>query len=153
MKTLLAGVSLVLAVNAAATTLALNWLRVELAPGWVHSIEETAPVGSDFGDRIGIRRPDGVGVLRLQAYTAPAPITDEALRRLTNVPNAQSLVKGQWGDFSGYRHDYLESGLFHRAWWLARDDQAVFLNYECATDQRQVEIDQIEEIVQSLTSN
>ena len=152
MKTFLAAMTWGLVANAAATTLDLNSLLVELSSGWVHSIEDVAPAGSEFGNRISIRRPDGIGVLRLQAYTAPAPISDEVLRRLTNVPDSVPLVKGQWGDFSGYRHDYVEGDLFHRAWWLVHDENAVFINYQCDADQRQIEIDQVEEIVRSLIS-
>jgi hypothetical protein len=152
MKSLLAGVTLGFAVNAAATTLSLDSLQVELAPGWVPSVEKTAPPGSEFGDRVSVRHPDGVGVLYLQTYTAPAAVSDESLRRLTNLPSTEPLVKRQWGEFSGYRHDYVENRLFHRIWWLARDENVVLISYQCGADQRLVEIDQIEEIVGSLTS-
>jgi hypothetical protein len=152
MKTLLLAVTLGLVANVAAKTLPLgDSLRVEIGPDWVHSVEKVTPIGSDFGDQVSVRHPDGVGVLRLRTYTAPANISDEALRRLTNVPATESLMKGQWGNFQGFRHDYVESDLFHRTWWLANGGKVVFITYECGMGQQHLEIDQIERIIQSLT--
>lgn len=91
-----------------------------------------------------------VGVLHLQTYTAPATISDEALRRLTNVPATESLMKERWGGFSGYRHDSVENDVFVRTWWLARGRNVVLITYECGVGRQHLEMDQIEEIVQSL---
>ena len=77
MKTLLLAVTLGLVANVAAKTLPLgDSLRVEIGPDWVHSVEKVTPIGSDFGDQVSVRHPDGVGVLRLRTYTAPANISD-----------------------------------------------------------------------------
>jgi len=151
MKRLLLTVTFGIVANAAAKTLPIDEsLRIEIDSGWTYS-ERAAPSGSTFGHQVSVRHPNGVGVLHLQAYDAPVAVSDDALRRLTNVPLVESLVKGHWGDFPGYRHDYIEGGLFHRTWWLAKGPNVVLITYECDVDKRHVEIDQIEAIVQSLT--
>jgi hypothetical protein len=71
---------------------------------------------------------------------------------MTNVPMTVSMVKRQWGEFSGYHHDYVENEIFHRTWWLARRENLVFITYQCGAGQQYVEIDQIDAIVQSLSS-
>ena len=150
MKTLLLAVILGFGASASATTLSLESLQIELASGWVHSIEKAGTPGSEFGDQISVHHPDGVGVLYLRAYTAPAVVSDDVLRRMTNVPMTVSLVKRQWGEFSGYH--YLENEVFHRSWWLARGENLVFITYQCGADQQHIEIDHIDAIVQSLSS-
>lgn len=151
-KALLLIVTLGLVGDAAARTLPLSSsMRIDVAPDWENRVERTAPAGSLFGDVVIVRHPDGVGVLRLQTYEAPTDISEEALRRLTNVPETELLQTGQWGSFSGYRHDYVENERFHRTWWLANGGHAVFITYECDVGKQHAEIDQIEEVVQSLT--
>jgi hypothetical protein len=111
-------------VSASATTLSLESLQIELVSGWVHSIEKVGTPGSELGDQVSVRHPDGVGVLYLQTYSAPAVVSDAVLRRMTNVPMTVSMVKRQWGEFSGYHHDYVENEnhLPMRCWSTIRRD-------------------------------
>jgi hypothetical protein len=153
MKVLFAVACLGLTANAAAEILSFDSMSIELPSGWVHRVEKLAPRNSDFGDQISFRQPKGVGVLYLQTYTAAASVDAEALRILTNVPATEPLVKQEWGDYSGYRHDYVENGLFHRTWWLARDMNVLFLTYECGAGQESLEMDRVEQIVRSLSSD
>lgn len=152
MKALFAVATLGLAANLDAETLSLDSVAIELPPGWVHRLEEPAPPNSEFGDQMSVRRPEGVGVLYLRTYAAAASVDMGTLRLLTNVPATERLLQQNWGDYSGYRHDYVESGSFHRSWWLARDENVLFITYQCDAGRESVEIDRIEQIVQSLSS-
>ena len=150
MKSLFAIAALIFSGQACATSLSLDWLLVELPSGWESHVEQAMPAGSAFGNRVAVRRDDGAGVLLLQTYTAETSVDDEALRRLTNIPASEPLTKDRWGDFLGYRHDHVESDLFHRTWWLANGRNLVFVSYQCPAEQQHIESAQIEAIVRSL---
>ena len=153
MKFLLgAAATLAVAINAAGVTLSLGSAELELARGWLTSVEKVAPAGAEFGDLVSARHPDGVGVLKLQTYTAPESVDGEALRLLTNVPEAEPLVMQRWGDYTGYQHDYVENNFFYRIWWLAREEHLVFITYQCSAEQQGIETNDIDLIVQSLTA-
>ena len=153
MKFILAAVAaLAIAANAAAVTLSLGSAQLELAHGWMTSVEMLAPAGAEFGDLVSARHPDGVGVLKLQTYTAPEPVDEATLRLLTNVPEAEPLIMQRWGDYTGYRHDYVEDNFFYRIWWLAREERLVFITYRCDAGQQGVETNDIDQIVRSLSA-
>jgi hypothetical protein len=151
-KVLFAAACLGLTANAPAEILFLDSLSIELPPGWVYRVEKLSPPTSDFGDQITVRQVNGVGVLSLQTYTAATRVDAEALRTLTNVPATEPLVRQELGDYWGYRYDYTENGLFYRTWWLAQDTNVLFITYQCSASQESLEIDQLEQILQSLSS-
>jgi hypothetical protein len=47
----------------------------------------------------------------------------------------------------------LESGSFYRQWWLVNERTIIFFVYESNTESRDIEIDEINEIVNSITVN
>lgn len=141
-----------LSLNAAAESASFDTFSIELPPGWVDQIERSSPPDSDFNDRISVSQPDGAGTLHLQTYTAAAPVDESALRLLTNVPATELLENREWGDYSGYQYDYIEDGVYHRTWWLARDTSVLFITYECGEGRESLEMDDVEQIVLSLSS-
>jgi hypothetical protein len=151
-KVLVAVACLGLTANAAAETMSLDSMSIELPSGWVHRVDKASPPDSRFGNQITVRRTEGVGTMYLQTYTATESVNWDTLSDLTNVPITAPLVKQNWGGFSGYRHDYVEKGLFHRTWWLAQDTNVLFVTYQCDAGQQHLEIDQVENIVRSLSS-
>jgi hypothetical protein len=140
----------VAASSAAGETLSLGSIQVEIADGWIHGVEQVTQVDTGVGDRVTIRNPEGVGVLTIQTLAAPENVSGEALRRLTNVDEAQPLSMQVWGDYAGYQHDFLEGDTFYRIWWLARENRLVFATYQCDAELKDFETDAIEQIVLSL---
>ncbi len=59
----------------------------------------------------------------------------------------------EWGDHSGYHSDYLERGSFYRQWWLAIERTIIFFVYESNTESKNIEIDEINKIVNSISVN
>ena len=139
------------AMSSKAESLTFGSVRVEVVNGWLHTIER--PRDADWGDLIAIRHPDGVGTLRMQSYVAPGSVSREVLRNMTNVESTIQLNLQNWGDYSGYQHDYLEKGSFFRQWWLTNDRTVVFVTYRCRADLRELETHQINDIVGSLRVN
>ncbi len=72
---------------------------------------------------------------------------------MTNVEWSTPLFWRNWGDYSGYQYDYLESGLFYRQWWLANETGIVFIVYDSNAEAKDIEIDEINRIVNSITVN
>ena len=71
---------------------------------------------------------------------------------------AHSIERGpqaspEWGDHSGYQYDYLERGSFYRQWWLANERTIIFFVYKSNTESQDIEIDEINKIVDSITVN
>ena len=126
-------------------------MRIEIGDGWIHSVEKDPQAHDETGAVLSIYHPDGSGVLKLQTYRAPDLVGKETLRNMTNVDPSISLTWQDWGDFSGYQHDYSERGSFFRQWWLANDRTLIFIVYESDTESRDIEIAEINSIVDSIT--
>ncbi len=60
------------------------------------------------------------------------------------------LVWQIWGDNSGYQYDYWERASFYRQWWLANENGIIFIVYNSDTESKDIEIDEINEIVNSI---
>lgn len=134
--------------NTPAETRAFGVFRIDLPPGWLARTEPPGEAGRQ--DRIVVAHPAGIGALRLATIIAPEPVTHDQLRNLTNVDAAVAMQTGQWGDYQGYQYDYLEDDQFFRQWWLARDDVIVLVTYQCPSGFKDVEKEQINEVVGSL---
>ncbi len=72
---------------------------------------------------------------------------------MTNVDWSEQLDWESWGDFSGYRYNYSEDGLFYRQWWLTDVKTIVFFVYSAGTEPEQAEKNEINKIVRSITAN
>ncbi len=153
MKTLLAIVIIGIATSSNAETLSFPSFRIEVEDGWVHSIERGPQVHHESGDLISIYHPNGNGILKMQFYNTPRLVSKERLRNMTNVEWSTPLIWQNWGDYSGYQYDYLASGSFYRQWWLANETGIVFIVYDSNTESKDIEIDEINKIVNSITVN
>jgi hypothetical protein len=74
------------------------------------------------------------------------------LRNMTNVEMSTALSWQNWGEFSGYSHEYDERGSFYRQWWLAAERTMIFITYRCNSGVQDAEIEAVETIVRSLES-
>lgn len=136
-----------------AETLSFPSFRIEVEDNWVHNIERGSQAHNEFGELISIFHPSGNGILKIQPFSAPDSVKQERLRNLTNVDSATALDWQDWGDYSGYQYDYSDGGSFYRQWWLANERTILFVVYDSNTEITDIEIDQINKIVNSITVN
>jgi len=134
-----------------AETLSFPSFQIEINDSW-ERIDENWPV-DDLLSTVTLRSPNGVGVLKIGFYGALAIVSEGALRRLTNLESSIPLTWQNWGDYSGYQYDYLERGSFYRQWWLASEKTIIFVVYDSNTESKDIEIDEINKIVNSITVN
>jgi len=153
MKLLLAIVIFGITTNSQAETLSFPSFRIEVEDGWVHSVERGPQANPEWGELISVYYPDGNGILNIRSFNAPDFVSKEILRNLTNVAASTPLIWQNWGDYSGYQYDYLERGSFYRQWWLAIEKTIIFFVYESNTESKNIEIDEINKIVDSITVN
>ena len=151
MKTIFAIIIIAITTGLNAETLSFPSFRIEIQDGWEHSIENGP--GDDSGGVISLRHPNGAGSLKIRSYNAPAVVSKDMLRNITNVDSSTPLTWKIWGDYSGYQYDYLERGSFYRQWWLSIESTIVFFVYESNTESKNIEIDEINKIVNSITVN
>lgn len=136
-----------------AGTLNLPSFKITFADGWVHSLERGPQTQIQQGESVAIYHPDRPGLLRIRHIDAPDVVSDVVLRNMTNVDLSVPLTSRNWGEFVGYQHDYSESGMFYRQWWLAHDRTVVFIVYQDIAESSEKEIDEINKIVNSLEAN
>ena len=153
MKLLLAIVIFGITTSSHAETLSFPSFRIEVEDGWVHSVERGPQANPEWGELISVYYPDGNGILNIRSFNAPDFVSKEILRNLTNVAASTPLIWQNWGDYSGYQYDYLERGSFYRQWWLAIEKTIIFFVYESNTESKDIEIDEINKIVDSITVN
>ena len=153
MKTLLAIAIFVISTISNAETLSLTSIQIEVEDGWVHNLERGPQAHNELGELINIYHPNGNGVLRIQPYSAPDFISQEILRKMTNVDSSTTLNWQDWGDNSGYQYDYSEGGSFYRQWWLAHNRTIIFIVYNSNTESTDIEIGEINKIVNSISTN
>ena len=136
-----------------AETLAVSSFRIEVADGWVHSIERGPQANPEWGDLISIYHPNGNGILKVQFYGTPHLVSKDRLRNMTNVELSTPLVWQNWGDNSGYQYDFSERASFYRQWWLANENGIIFIVYNSNNESNDIEIDEINKVVNSITVN
>ncbi len=134
--------------NLNAETLSFPSFQIEIQDGWERSIDNR-PV-DDLLSMISLRRPNGVGVLKIGFYDALAVVSEDALRNLTNLESSIPLTWQSWGDYSGYQYAYSERGSFYRQWWLTNEGTIIFITYQCDPESKDIETEEIDNIVRSI---
>ena len=153
MKILLAIAVFGMTTSSDAETLSFASFRIEVEDGWVHSIASELQPHHDWGALISIDSPNDIGKLSLQSYDAPDFVSKEILRNMTNVDSSKPIAWQNWGDLSGYQYDYIESDSFYRQWWLAHERTIVFITYICNVEFKDIETDQVNKIVSSISAS
>jgi len=148
MKTILAIVISVMTTSLNAETLSFPSFQIEIQDGWGHTIE-TRP-GDNWGSVISLTHPNGVGSLKILPFDAPAVVSEDILRNITNLNFSIPLSWQNWGDYSGYQYDYLERGSFYRQWWLTNERTIIFITYQCDPESKDIETEEIDNIVRSI---
>ncbi len=152
MKNLFAIIIFAMTSSLNAETLSFSSFRIEIPDGWEHSILN-GPGEEFWGRVISLRHVDGVGILKMGSYDAPAVVGEDILRNMTNVEASIPLIWQNWGGFSGYQYSYSEGGSFYRQWWLANQRTILFITYQCDPELKDIETAEIDKIVRSLTVN
>ncbi len=132
-----------------AETLSFPSFQIEIHDGWEHSIENGS--GDAWGNTISLRHTNGVGILKMRSYHAPAVVSEGILRNLTNLELSIPLTWQNWGDYSGYQYRYVESDSYYRQWWLANGRTIIFVTYQCDPESKDIEAEEIDEIIRSIT--
>ena len=133
-----------------AETLSFPSFQLEIQDGWERSADNR-PV-DDLLSMITLRRPDGVGVLKIGFHDALAVVSEDALRNLTNLDFSIPLTWQSWGDYSGYQYNYSERGSFFRQWWLTNEGTIIFVTYQSDAESDDVESEEIDNIVRSIVT-
>jgi len=136
--------------NLNAETLSFPSFQIEIQDDWERSIDNR-PV-DDLLSMISLRRPNGVGVLKIGFYDTRAVVSEDALRNLTNLDFSIPLTWQSWGDYSGYQYDYSESGSFFRPWWLTNEGTIIVVTYQCDPESKDIETEEIDNIVRSIVT-
>ncbi len=123
-------------------TTAIAW-SIDVLEGWE---------AREHGDVAVFVRPEGVGVLQVVSYEQDEDVTPEDLEDLAqeHVQNNHGSTHVEVGDFTGTLYTLREDGEYWQFWYLAADRLAVVLTYNCAEEDRNVEIDEVREMVASL---
>jgi len=133
-----------------AETLSFPSFRIEIPDGWEHSIENSP--GDDSRSTMVLHDPDGVGNLKMRSYDAPAVVSQDRLRNMTNVESSISLTWQTWGHNSGFQYSYSEGNKYFRQWWLTNERTIIFVTYQCDPESRDIETTEIDEIVRSIVT-
>jgi hypothetical protein len=67
--------------------------------------------------------------LKVKQMNMPGTITAEKLRALTNISDSVVLNHEDWGDYSGFHHEYFENNRFYMHWWLALENNLLLVSY------------------------
>jgi hypothetical protein len=151
MKYILAIIISATTTGLSAETLSFPSFQMEIPDGWEHTIENEP--ADDGRSVISLRHPNGVGTLKLQSYDALAVVGEDNLRNLTNLELSIPLAWQSWGDYSGYQYSYVESDSYFRQWWLTNDQAIIFVVYQCDPESKDIETEDIDKIVRSITVN
>ena len=150
MNATVAAILIALATSLHAETLSFPSFQIEIPAGWELRIE-SGP-GDDWGSVVRLDHPDGAGSLKILSYNAPVVVGEDKLRDMTNVDASIPLTWQKWGDYSGYQHDYLESGSSYRQWWLAHERAMIFVTYQRNAESKDGGTEEIDRIVRSITA-
>ena len=140
-------------VSSTAEILSFPVFRIDVASEWTYTVEQNTAASDTHGELVSIYRPDGLGVMKVQSLVAPHNVSKDRLRNLTNVETSTVLIWKDWGDFSGYQHNYVENGSFFKQWWLLNERSILFITYESDADASQIEIEEIDKLVKSIHLN
>ncbi len=83
MKYILAIIIYAMMTSLNAETLSFPSFQIEIQDGWGHTIE-TLP-GDNWGSVISLSHPNGVGSLKILPFDAPAVVSEDILRNITNL--------------------------------------------------------------------
>ena len=89
----------------------------------------------------------------MQSYDAPDVVSEDIMRKMTNLESSTPLTWQNWGSYSGYQYSYFERGLYYRQWWLANERTILFITYHCDPESKDIETEEIDKIVHSITVN
>lgn len=131
-----------------AETLSFPSFQIDVPAGWKRSVEDRP--GYDRGSVVSLSHPDSSGSLTILAYEAPAGVSQDRLRNMTNIDASTPLTWQKWGDFYGYQYDYMESGSLYRQWWLVNEYGMLFITYQCDSELKDSDTEVIDNIVRSI---
>jgi hypothetical protein len=108
---------------------------------------------SGSGENIMLFRPDGVGMLHVQTSDTVGRYDLLAYARDHSPPGTE-FTEASCGRFRGFAGHRIQNGASWRTWWfLCRRQELVYVGYECAAKNREVESGEVDAIIQSFAEN
>lgn len=96
--------------------------------------------------------PDGVGALQISAAFKYFLVTDEDLRDFASehLQAGAKIRELTCGEFAGFTLAFGVDDAYWRHWYLRRDNQMLFVTYNCPRDDRGTEDEPVSQILASL---
>lgn len=122
-----------------------GWFSLSYPIGWELEEDEYAAVYN----------PDGVGALYISSYEAPGPVDPkkELSEHLSDQkPSVRSSDIHTWteGDKTLASSELVDQQSFQKTWFIGRDSYLVIATYNCEVEDKDIERNEIEEIVRSI---
>lgn len=120
-----------------------GWVA-ELAPNWESEEEE---------DCVAFFDPDGVGALEIStAHKEDGPIDAEELEEMATkcAPDGVELSACELGCWEGLSASFEDAGDAWRIWCVRSGSCALFITYNCNTDDRGTEDPVVDELLRSI---
>ena len=101
-----------------------NSWEVDLLPDWIGEHTEECTT---------IYHPDGVGALQISSYSKNDSVTESDLMDLAqeHIDTGAKPVKAEAGAFEGFTFAFGIDGEFWQFWYVARDNIALLITYNC----------------------
>lgn len=119
-----------------------SW-AINLLPEWIGEHDEDCST---------IYHPEGVGALQISAFSKDGKVTDEDLKDFSkdHIEAGAKLSESNLGDFKGFTLAFGVDDEFWQHWYVAKENTALFITYNCEVVDSEVEIDNIKTMVASL---
>ena len=119
-----------------------SW-QVQLLPEWIGEHDEECST---------IYHPNGVGALQISSYVKNGEVTESDLKNLAqgHIESGARLVEASSGEFHGFTLAFGVDGEFWQYWYIAKENIALLVTYNCNEIDLGPEREQVKEIVASL---
>ena len=121
-----------------------SW-SIDLLPEWIGEHEEDCST---------IYHPDGVGALQISSYKKDSIVEEDDLRNLAqdHVEAGAKLSPANSGQFNGFTLAFGAEGQFWQYWYVANNNTALLLTYNCEEVDLGPERDEVKSMVGTLAA-
>lgn len=133
-----------LLVEIAMTEFESTWWSIELLPGWRAECEDSCTT---------ISSEKGVGALQVSAYHHEGEsVSEKDLSEFSEgeYPEGVEVKEYDSGALSGLHVSFSENGRYWRKWWLRKDSLLLFVTYTCEVENRDSEIENVDQMIAAL---
>ena len=119
---------------------------ITLLPDWIGKEEENCTA---------VYHPNGKGSLNFSCYTKDSDVTKSDLVDIAKGQNYADTVLSDaaLGDFLGITFVYEDDGVFWQHWYVAKNNKALFITYNCNLAVLGQERDDVQMMISTLVKN